>query len=165
MYGADGDPMMSPYSSFSIRITAMWAGPAVTTRAIGEGRRCTGGVVPGLERALLAPHAVSTIMVQIAEICTVLGRNFRVMRDMVLDSAGARRGSRHRWPNAAPQVMGATPPVAPNRARSLCAARRRAKNWTPRAPLPAGRSLKRQERATASGGSAGARSSARAIRL
>jgi hypothetical protein len=112
MYGADGDPMIAPYSSFSIRITAMWGGAPVTECAMGEGRLRTAIVVPGLERALLAPQAVSATMVQIAEICAVLGRNLRIVRGMVWDSAGPSLGSRYVWPIAVPQVTGATPLMA-----------------------------------------------------
>jgi hypothetical protein len=65
-------------------ITATWAGPPAAVCAMGEARRWTGGVVPALERALLAPQAVSSTMVQIAEICAALGRNCRIVQDTVL---------------------------------------------------------------------------------
>ena len=54
MYGVEEEPMMSPYSSFSITITAIRAGPPGSSRAVGEGVRCTG-------RALLvAPQPASS---------------------------------------------------------------------------------------------------------
>jgi len=57
MYGADGDPMIPPYPSFSIRITAMWAGGPAARLAMGEGWPWTGSVALGV--ALLLPHAAS----------------------------------------------------------------------------------------------------------
>ena len=82
MYGADGDPMIPPYSSFSIRITAMWAGAPLTRCAVGEGWRWIGTVAPAPESTLLEPQAVSVTKAHIAAICGIRGRNMRIARGM-----------------------------------------------------------------------------------
>ncbi len=79
MYGADGDPMIPPYSSFSIRITAMWAGDPAARLAMGEGWRWTGSVALGV--ALLPPHAASRTIAT-AQAGSARGRGWHSRRGM-----------------------------------------------------------------------------------
>ena len=63
MYGADGEPIMPPYSSFSITMTATCAVGPVERRAGGEGRVWTGsGLVPA------PPHAAISSVATVAAI-------------------------------------------------------------------------------------------------